>query len=369
MTAWRTRLKRGGVAVPMALLGVAYAVLVLPQASNYTMRVLAIAGIYALLATGYRFIFGLAGALSLAQGTFMGLGAYISGILATRYGIPFDLALPASIGGPVGVALLVAIPVLRLQTHYFALATLLIGQVALLAATQWQSVTGGANGIGGVPPLSLLGYPITSRLGALLLVWSAVSAGALLAWQAGRGRLGDAFAVLRADPAAARAIGIDTGLLRLTAFLLSAAYAGLAGSLYVHALGVLSPDVLGFPVMVTCLTIAVVGSRLRVAGGAGGRRRHHGAAGMGPLPARRLPARLRLHPAACDSGGAGRADGSGRPAATPRMAGATRAAARGCAGQPARAASSGRAAASHRAVPQLRRRARLGRRVARPATR
>ncbi len=87
----------------------------------------------------------------------MGLGAYVSGILATRYGIPFDLALPASVGLPVLAALLVAAPVLRLQTHYFALATLLIGQVALLAATQWQSVTGGANGIGGVPPLSLLG--------------------------------------------------------------------------------------------------------------------------------------------------------------------------------------------------------------------
>jgi branched-chain amino acid transport system permease protein len=68
----------------------------------------------------------------------------------------------------------------------------------------------------------------------------------------------------------ARAVGIDTGRLRLTAFLLSAAYAGLAGSLYVHAIGVLSPDILGFPVMVTCLTIAVVGSRLRVTGAIAG---------------------------------------------------------------------------------------------------
>ncbi len=76
--------------------------------------------------------------------------------------------------------------------------------------------------------------------------------------------------MLRAHPAAARAVGIDTGWLRLAAFLLSAGYAGLAGSLYVHAIGVLSPDVLGFPVMVTCLTIAVVGSRLRVAGAVAG---------------------------------------------------------------------------------------------------
>jgi branched-chain amino acid transport system permease protein len=270
MTRWQTRLARGGVALPLALAALAYAVFVLPQASDYALRVLSVAGIYALLALGYGFIFGQAGALSLAQGTFMGVGAYVSGILALRFGIPFDAALPASVGLPVLLALVVAIPVLRLQTHYFALATLLIGQVILLVVTQWESVTGGANGIGGVPGFSLLGHAIEGRRPALLLVWALVAMGALLAWQITRGRLGDAFAMLRTHPVAARAVGIDTGRLRLFAFLLSAGYAGLAGSLYVHAIGVLSPDILGFPVMVTCLTIAVVGSRLRVAGAIAG---------------------------------------------------------------------------------------------------
>ena len=270
MTRWRTRLARGGLAGPLTIAAAAYAVLVLPHASGYAMRVLAVAGIYALLAIGYRFIFGLAGALSLAQGVFMGVGAYVSGILATRYAVPFDLALPVSIGVPVLLAVLVSIPVLRLQTHYFALATLLIGQIALLVATQWQGVTGGANGIGGVPGLSILGLPLIGRFPSLVTVWVFVALGAVLAWQIGRGRLGDAFALLRTNPAVARSIGIDTGVLRLVAFLLSAAYAGLAGSLYAHAIGVLSPDVLGFPVMITCLTIAVIGSRLRVAGAIAG---------------------------------------------------------------------------------------------------
>jgi branched-chain amino acid transport system permease protein len=270
MRRWQTRLARGGVALPLAVVALAYAAFVLPHASNYGLRVLTVAGIYALLALGYGFIFGQAGALSLAQGTFMGVGAYVSGILAVRYGIPFDAALPVSIGLPVLLALLVAIPVLRLQTHYFALATLLIGQIVMLMATQWESVTGGANGIGGVPPPALLGHPIEGRLPQLLLVWTLVAAGALFTWRIISGRLGDAFALARLHPTAARAIGIDTGSLRLTAFLLSAAFAGLAGSLYVHAIGVLSPDVLGFPAMITCLTIAVVGSRLRVAGAIAG---------------------------------------------------------------------------------------------------
>jgi branched-chain amino acid transport system permease protein len=270
MRRWQTRLAHGGVALPLAIAACAYVVFVLPHASDYALRVLTVAGIYALLALGYGFIFGQAGALSLAQGTFMGVGAYVSGILATRYGIAFDAALPVSIGLPVLLALLVAIPVLRLQTHYFALATLLIGQIVLLVATQWESVTGGANGIGGVPPPSLFGHPIEGRLAQLVLVWALVAAGAVLAWRIASGRLGDAFSLTRLHPVAARAIGIDTGSLRLAAFLLSAGFAGLAGSLYVHAIGVLSPDVLGFPVMITCLTIAVVGSRLRVAGAIAG---------------------------------------------------------------------------------------------------
>ena len=270
MRRWQTPLARTGIALPLAFTALLYVAFALPHASDYALRVLAVAGIYALLALGYSFIFGHAGALSLAQGTFMGVGAYVSGILAVRYGIPFDAALPASVGLPVLLALLVAIPVLRLQTHYFALATLLIGQIVLLVATQWESVTGGANGIGGIPPPALLGYAIAGRRGQLLLVWAFVALGALLVRQSVRGRLGDAFAIARIHPVAARAVGIDTGLLRLIAFLLSAAFGGLAGSLYVHAVGVLSPDVLGFPVMITCLTIAVVGSRLRVIGAIAG---------------------------------------------------------------------------------------------------
>ena len=233
---------------------------------NYALRVLSVAGVYGLLGIGYQFIFGHAGALALSQATFMGIGAYTSGILALRWSLPFDVALPLSIGAPVLLALIVAAPVLRLQTHYFALATLIISQVVLLVATEWQGVTGGANGLGGVSPIQLLGTPIRAGWPLLAATWGFVALGTLLAWHITRGRLGQAWACMRAAPNAAAAIGLDAARLRLVAFLLSAAYAGLAGSLYVHMLRVISPDVLGFPVVVTCLTIVVVGSRLRPLG-------------------------------------------------------------------------------------------------------
>ena len=233
---------------------------------SYALRILSIAGIYGLLGIGYQFIFGHAGALALSQATFMGVGAYASGLLSLRAGLPFDVALPLSVAAPVLLALVVAVPVLRLQTHYFALATLIISQVVLLAATEGRGWTGGANGLGGVPPLQLLGVPIRAGWPMLATVWGFTAAGALLAWQIARGRLGQAWATMRAAPSAAASIGLDAGRLRLVAFLLSAAYAGLAGSLYVHAMRVVSPDALAFPVVVACLTIVVVGSRLRPVG-------------------------------------------------------------------------------------------------------
>ncbi len=234
--------------------------------TSYDLRVFTLAGIYAILTLGYQFIFGHAGALALTQGTFFGLGAYITGLLGIQLGWGFALTAPLSILGPLLVALLVAAPVLRLESHYFALATLGIGQVMLVAALSWESLTGGANGLPGVPGVVLFGWALPRGLPLVAFVWTLVALAALLSWQLTRGRLGRAFTVMRENDIAAMSIGIDIWRLRFAAFLLSAAYAGIAGALYVHTVRVVSPEVLEFHVMVAVLTMAVVGGRTRVAG-------------------------------------------------------------------------------------------------------
>src|SRR5260221_727113 len=138
-----------------------------------------VAGIYALLVIGYQFVFGHAGALSLAQGTFFGLGAYVTGILGSRFDWGFAATFPLSLVLPVLLAALVAAPVLRLQSHYFALATLGIGQVMLLVAVNWQDVTGGANGIPGVPGIVLFGAALPRGLPLLAVVWGFTALGGL----------------------------------------------------------------------------------------------------------------------------------------------------------------------------------------------
>ncbi|MBI1777792.1 MAG: branched-chain amino acid ABC transporter ATP-binding protein/permease [Proteobacteria bacterium] len=234
--------------------------------SSYERRVFTLAGIYAIMAIGYQFIFGHAGQLALTQGTFFGLGAYVTGVLATRLGWTAEATLPLSVMVPVLLAAAVALPVVRLQSHYFALATLGIAQIALLVATDWQSLTGGANGIAGVPGVSLFGWVLPSGLAIAATVWIAVALVGLLAWQLLRGRLGLAFHLARVDEMAAASIGLDTHRLRFVAFLASAAFAGLAGAFYAHANRVISPEALGLPVMIACLAIVVIGGRTRIAG-------------------------------------------------------------------------------------------------------
>jgi len=257
---------RGGRAALWLVAAGALALYAVLFASRYELRVLTLAGTQVLLVLGYQLIFGQAGALSLAQGAFFGIGAYVTAILGGIYGWGFLLTFPLAIAAPLALAAIVAVPVLRLASHYFALATLGLAQVLLLLVVNGGELTGGALGISGVPAPAVLGATLPRGLPLALLVWAVVAAGAWLSHRLTRGLTGGAYAVLRADALAADAIGLDRGRLRFAAFLLSAGYAGAAGALSAHTVGVVSAEAMEFPVMVSCLAMTVIGGSTRVAG-------------------------------------------------------------------------------------------------------
>lgn len=236
------------------------------SAGAYGMRLAAVAGIYALLAIGYQRVFGQLGTLSLAQGAFFGIGAYATALLSVKLGLDGALTLAASVAIAVGLAGIVGAAVLRLESHYFALATLGLAQLAQLVAVNAEELTGGANGIAGVPGLALFGTAIPRGWPLTLACWTAVAVAAAIAWPAAAGRKAHALLLARDDPVAAEALGIDTGRLRFTAFLFAAGCAGAAGAFNAHLLGIVSPEVLDFPVMVACLSMVVIGGRTRIAG-------------------------------------------------------------------------------------------------------
>jgi branched-chain amino acid transport system permease protein len=235
-------------------------------AGPYALRLLTVAGAYALTVIGYQVIFGLCGALSLAQGAFFGVGAYVSGVLSLTYGLDFTVTAPLAMLFPAFIAVFVGAAVLRLESHYFALATLGVAQIALLAVVNGPEMLGGANGLPGVPGLVLFGEPLPRGLPTAALTWGLVAAAGLGLAALARSRFGRSLELLRDDPLTAACLGLDVARLRLAAFVLSAACAGLGGALAVHAQRVVSPEALEFPVMVAVLTMAVVGGRGRAAG-------------------------------------------------------------------------------------------------------
>ena len=262
MTAWLLR----GVNLPLAAASVILILWSAASSDAYSLRLLTTAGIFAIAVLGYQFIFGYAGALSLAQGTFFGLGAYTTGIIGSQLGWGFEVTFPLSLIVPALLAMLVAAPVLRLESHYFALATLGIGQVVLLIAINWEGITGGANGIPGVPGISLFALDVPRGWPLLVFVWGFAILAATATWLVMRGITGRAFALTRSDPLAALAVGIDIRRLRFKAFLISASLAGAAGALHVHTNRVVSPDALEFHIMVAILAMTVVGGRTHIAG-------------------------------------------------------------------------------------------------------
>ena len=255
-----------GIRLPLVLGAAALFVYALLFASPYDLRVLTLCGIYALLVLGFQFVFGYAGAVSLAQATFFGIGGYITGILATRFGLPFLITFPLSIAGPALLAIIIAVPVLKLEDHYFSLATLGIGLVVLLLAIQWSDVTGGANGFAGIPAIELPGFDnCRSPLGALVRLGRRRRR-LLLAYQVTRGLHGHALHLMRENREAASSLGLNIAELRFGAFVLSAAYGGAAGALMAHVIHVVSPENLDLALMVTILTMAVIGGRTHIAG-------------------------------------------------------------------------------------------------------
>ena len=150
-------------------------------ASLYDLRFLTLVCIYAIMVLGFQFIFGHLGAVSLAQSTFFGLGGYVTGIAGVAYGLDTLVLLPLSICTAVLLASLIAIPVLKLEDHYFSLATLGVGLVVQLTAVNWETLTGGLNGFAGIPAIRLGGIALESRLQVFLFAWCCLAAAVLLA--------------------------------------------------------------------------------------------------------------------------------------------------------------------------------------------
>jgi branched-chain amino acid transport system permease protein len=253
----RDPLRRCFVALPwvVACGMLAYAFI----SGGYFVTVMSFAMIYAVFVIGLNIFMGTAGQVSFGHNAFAALSGYTSAVLTATYYWEPIAAFAAGLALALLVALVVGWPTLRLKGHYLAMATLAIGLIVYEIATQWQSVTQGYMGISGISPLAFWGYEIVSERGKLFALVLIVLLASLAAARLRASRFGRALAAIAGSEDAARALGIDVAHYKLAAFLVSAAYAALAGSLFVHVVEFVSPEVFGLHMVVLAFTMLYVG--------------------------------------------------------------------------------------------------------------
>jgi branched-chain amino acid transport system permease protein len=222
-------------------------------------------------------VVGLAGLLDLGYVAFYAVGAYSYALLAQTFGLSFWICLPLAgiLAGFWGV--LLGFPVLRLRGDYLAIVTLAFGEIIRLVLLNWQSFTGGPNGISSIPRPTFFGLPFTaddngfaatfglefSPTHRVVFLFYLILALALLTnWVTLRLRrlpIGRAWEALREDEIACRALGINTTNTKLTAFATGAMFGGIAGGFFATRQGFISPESFTFGESALVLAIVVLG--------------------------------------------------------------------------------------------------------------
>ncbi len=228
--------------------------------STYGVDVLDSVGIYALLALSLNLILGEAGLYDMGHAAFFAVGAYTTAILTTRLGVPLLATLPAAALAAGLFAALVALPVLRLRGDYLLIVTVGLGEIVRIAlVNDVGGLTGGANGIFGIPRPVLLGTKLKTPEQLFGLIWGAVGLTVLVFRRLSASRFGRQLRALREDEVAAEGSGIDTARARLTVFVLGSAWAGMAGTLFAAKMTVVSPESFGFWESVLVFAMVLLG--------------------------------------------------------------------------------------------------------------
>ena len=245
----------------VATLGLAILIAPLALRGTGIVAALVIAGVFVIAVLGLDLLMGYAGQVSLGHAAFMGIGGYTSAILVIRSHAEPVVAVLAGLAVTLAVALLVSAVTARLRGVYMALATLAVGLLVDSLLIGLPDLTGGPSGLTGIPPFSVAGIAIDSSIGNYYLVWGAAGAVAFVLASLARSDFGRALQAIRADPIAAAALGIPVARYKTAAFLLSAACASLAGSLYAFDFRYLAPELVSTPRSLEMVTMLVLGGQ------------------------------------------------------------------------------------------------------------
>jgi branched-chain amino acid transport system permease protein len=252
----------------LALGVVTIAALALPlvMRDGYLLGVVISAYITTIAVYGLNVLVGFTGQLSLAHAGFFGIGGYTAGLLMIN-GVSFWLALPVAIAVTSTVAFFVGMIALRTRGAYFAVFTLALGVIITIGIERAEHLTGGTDGLIGIPPPSPIGpLDFTSLTAQYYLVLACLALAIYVAVSIARSLVGRSFVAIRQSENLARAIGIDIGRTMRLSFVISAALAGFAGVLYATYLGYIGPGMSSVAMTFRMLLFLMLGGAGSLAG-------------------------------------------------------------------------------------------------------
>jgi branched-chain amino acid transport system permease protein len=226
---------------------------------KYTIFLLSLLAVYALVSLGLNLLMGYTGQIAAGHAGFLALGAYFTAIIGENLQwmpCPLILLLAGVFTGAIGF--LLGIPILRLKGFYIAMATLAFGVVVSEVILQWSSITGGDDGFS-VPTARLAGFAFDSDFKLYYLIIPVTLLMTVLARNLVNGYIGRAFIALRESEIAAQTIGIDLARYKTIAFAISAFYTGVAGGLFAYLITYLSPDAFTIELSVDFIAMIVIG--------------------------------------------------------------------------------------------------------------
>jgi branched-chain amino acid transport system permease protein len=252
------------------LIAMAVVLAVLPfAASGYVLYVVNLLMVFSVLALGMHLVIGETGQFALSHAAFFGIGIYTAGLINNQWQPPFVVSILAGALLAAALGWVIGLLALRMRDIYLALATFAFGEAMQWVFLNWEQVTNGSNGLQ-MKPAALGGLRLMNDLQAYPFV---VAIAALMLWLTvalSRSRLGSSFRAVRESDVAAIAMGVNTRAVKVTAFVLSAAFAGVAGGMYTLFTSFIHPESLGFQTTILILTMVVVGGLGSVRGAVAG---------------------------------------------------------------------------------------------------
>ena len=232
---------------------------------NHTLNVMLTAMFYMLLALGLNIIVGYTGLCDLGYAAKFAIGAYTTGILINNFGWSFWWTLPVCIAVSIAAAVIVGAPTLKLRSDYLAVVTLGFAEIVRITAGNLV-ITGRASGLHGITRPEFFGMRLTSFTHWFYVYLVLIVLFIIISNRIRHSRFGRALAFIREDEDAAQAMGVNTTLYKLYAYILGAVLGGITGSFYAVQMTSISPTSFDFTQSVNILLAVILGGMGKIPG-------------------------------------------------------------------------------------------------------